>query len=61
MVFGILENAFVLYLKQKKPESPPFMRNKFMNIILRKKKKQSEKPVADLGKHFPKWFFIFLT
>nr|XP_034954961.1 5-hydroxytryptamine receptor 3A-like [Zootoca vivipara] len=54
MVFGILENAFVLYLKQKKPESPPFMRNKFMNIILRKKKKQSEKPVADLGDGLPK-------
>ncbi|XP_061469358.1 5-hydroxytryptamine receptor 3A-like [Rhineura floridana] len=44
MVLGILENAVVLYLKEKKSKFPSFKGNKFINRILRKKNKEPDLP-----------------
>nr|XP_028576945.1 5-hydroxytryptamine receptor 3A-like [Podarcis muralis] len=54
LVLGILENAFVLYLREKRPKLPSFKGNKLMNRILSKKKEECESPATHLGKRGPK-------
>ncbi|XP_034963847.2 5-hydroxytryptamine receptor 3A [Zootoca vivipara] len=54
LVLGILENAFVLYLKEKRPKLPSFKGNKLMNRILGRKKEERESPATHLGDRRPK-------
>ncbi|XP_062977572.1 5-hydroxytryptamine receptor 3A-like [Elgaria multicarinata webbii] len=56
LVLGILENAFVLYLKETKPKFLSFKGKKFMSRFLRKKKEKdgSEDPVTDLATEMAK-------
>ncbi|KAH0629475.1 hypothetical protein JD844_011557 [Phrynosoma platyrhinos] len=49
MILGIMENAFVLYLREKKANLLPLAA--FLNRFKKKEKKESEDPVIYLGKH----------
>lgn len=51
MILGILENALIVYLREKKLKLAFFKEWTFVNKFLRKEKKETENPVADSGKH----------
>ncbi|XP_025022310.1 5-hydroxytryptamine receptor 3A-like [Python bivittatus] len=49
MVLGILENAFVVYLKERKSKFPSFKTKNFIRRFLRKEKEKIEDSVTDVG------------
>ncbi|XP_063152648.1 5-hydroxytryptamine receptor 3A-like [Candoia aspera] len=49
MVLGILENAFVVYLKEQKSKLPSFKTKNFISRFLRKEKEKIKDSVMDVG------------
>lgn len=54
LVWGILENALIVYLRTKKQKVPFFKSRTFVSRFLKKKNKDSENHELNLGKYKPK-------